>query len=331
MIIKSFEIDKIKKTQTKFFLLYGDNQGFKNEIISLLKLNKGINADVYYEAEILKDISNFTNTILSKSFFDSEKFIIIKKSTDKIISCIEFLLEKKIDGTTLILEADILEKKSKLRTLFEKNVDLICIPFYPDNYQTLNSIALKYFKEKKISVSNETINLIIDRANGQRQFLKTELNKIENYTMDKNKLSFEEIKKITNLGSNQDISELIDTCLNKNQNKLNNIINENILTTEDVILIIRVFLSKTKRLLKIKDNAKSEKNIDKVISSYKPPIFWKDKDIIKNQLKFWSRDEILNLINEINELEIKVKKNISQPIIILIDFLLNKAKTNNFS
>ena len=229
------------------------------------------------------------------------------------------------------LEADILEKKSKLRTLFEKNVDLICIPFYPDNYQTLNSIALKYFKEKKISVSNETINLIIDRANGQRQFLKTELNKIENYTMDKNKLSFEEIKKITNLGSNQDISELIDTCLNKNQNKLNNIINENILTTEDVILIIRVFLSKTKRLLKIKDNAKSEKNIDKVISSYKPPIFWKDKDIIKNQLKFWSRDEILNLINEINELEIKVKKNISQPIIILIDFLLNKAKTNNFS
>ena len=331
MIIKSFEIDKIKKTQTKFFLLYGDNQGFKNEIISLLKLNKGINADVYYEAEILKDISNFTNTILSKSFFDSEKFIIIKKSTDKIISCIEFLLEKKIDGTTLILEADILEKKSKLRTLFEKNVDLICIPFYPDNYQTLNSIALKYFKEKKISVSNETINLIIDRANGQRQFLKTELNKIENYTMDKNKLSFEEIKKITNLGSNQDISELIDTCLNKNQNKLNNIINENILTTEDVILIIRVFLSKTKRLLKIKDNMKSAKNIDKVISSYKPPIFWKDKDIIKNQLKFWSRDEILNLINEINELEIKVKKNISQPIIILIDFLLNKAKTNNFS
>ena len=330
MIIKSFEIDKIKKTQAQFFLLYGDNQGFKNEIISLLKLKKKINADVYYEAEILKDISNFTNTILSKSFFDSEKFIIIKKSTDKIISCIEFLLEKKIDGTTLILEADILEKKSKLRTLFEKNVNLICIPFYPDNYQTLNSIALKYFKEKKISVSNETINLVIDRANGQRQFLKTELNKIENYTMDKNKLSFEEIKKITNLGSNQDISELIDTCLNKNQNKLNNIINENILTTEDVILIIRVFLSKTKRLLRIKDNAKSEKNIDKVISSYKPPIFWKDKDIIKNQLKFWSRDEILNLINEINELEIKVK-NISQPIIVLIDFLLNKAKTNNFS
>ena len=119
--------------------------------------------------------------------------------------------------------------------------------------------------------------------------------------------------------------------MNKNQNKLNNIINENILTTEDVILIIRVFLSKTKRLLRIKDNAKLEKNIDKVISSYKPPIFWKDKDIIKNQLKFWSRDEILNLINEINELEIKVKKNISQPIIILIDFLLNKAKTNNFS
>ena len=330
MIIKSFEIDKIKKTQAKFFLLYGDNQGFKNEIISLLKLNKEINADVYYEAEILKDISNFTNTILSKSFFDSEKFIIIKKSTDKIISCIEFLLEKKIDGTTLILEADILEKKSKLRTFFEKNVNLICIPFYPDNYQTLNSIALKYFKEKKISVSNETINLIIDRANGQRQFLKTELNKIENYTMDKNKLSFEEIKKITNLGSNQDISELIDTCLNKNQNKLNNIINENILTTEDVILIIRVFLSKTKRLLRIKDNAKSEKNIDKVISSYKPPIFWKDKEIVKQQINKWNPKQIKNLIYEINEIELSIKKNLNNSINLTTNLIIDQlsSKTN---
>ena len=332
MIIKSFEIDKIKKTSSKYLLLYGDNQGLKDEIITVLKSKKKINFDVYYENEILKDVSNFTNTILSKSFFDNEKFIIIKKISDKILPTIEFILEKNLEEITIILEADILEKKSKIRNLFEKDKNLVCIPFYPDNYQSLSLIVTKYFNDRKISISNETINLIIDRANGQRKFLKTELDKIDNYIMNKKKISLDEIKKITNLGNNHEISDLVDTCLSKNNNKLNDIINENVFSSDDVILIIRVFLAKAKRLLKIKKHLNSEKDINLAISSYKPPIFWKDKDLVKIQLKFWSKNEILKLVNEINELEIQVKKNVSLAVIILVDFILkNSKKTNNSS
>ena len=332
MIIKSFEIDKIKKTSSKYLLLYGDNQGLKDEIITVLKSKKKINFDVYYENEILKDVSNFTNTILSKSFFDNEKFIIIKKISDKILPTIEFILEKNLEEITIVFDADILEKKSKIRNLFEKDKDLVCIPFYPDNYQSLSLIVTKYFNDRKISISNETINLIIDRANGQRKFLKTELDKIDNYTMDKKKINLDEIKKITNLGNNHEISDLVDTCLSKNNNKLNDIINENVFSSDDVILIIRVFLAKAKRLLKIKKHLNLEKDINLAISSYKPPIFWKDKDLVKIQLKFWSKNEILKLVNEINELEIQVKKNVSLAVIILIDFIFkNSKKTNNSS
>ena len=332
MIIKSFEIDKIKKTSSKYLLLYGDNQGFKDEVISVLKSKKKINSDVYYENEILKNVSDFTNTVLSKSFFDNEKLIIIKKISDKILPTIEFILEKNLEEVTIVLEADILEKKSKIRTLFEKDKDLICIPFYPDNYQSLSSIVTKYFYDKKISISNETINLMIDRANGQRKFLKTELDKIDNYLLNKKKINLDDIKKITNLGNNHEISDLVDTCLSKNNNKLNNIINENVFSSDDVILIIRVFLAKAKRLLKIQTHLNSEKDINLVISSYKPPIFWKDKDLVKIQLKFWSKNEILKLVNEINELEMQVKKNVSLAVIILIDFILKKSeKTSNSS
>ena len=332
MIIKSFEIDKIKKTSSKYLLLYGDNQGLKDEIITVLKSKKKINFDVYYENEILKDVSNFTNTILSKSFFDNEKFIIIKKISDKILPTIEFILEKNLEEITIVFDADILEKKSKIRNLFEKDKNLVCIPFYPDNYQSLSLIVTKYFNDRKISISNETINLIIDRANGQRKFLKTELDKIDNYIINKKKISLDEIKKITNLGNNHEISDLVDTCLSKNNNKLNDIINENVFSSDDVILIIRVFLAKAKRLLKIKKHLNSEKDINLAISSYKPPIFWKDKDLVKIQLKFWSKNEILKLVNEINELEIQVKKNVSLAVIILVDFILkNSKKTNNSS
>ena len=217
-----------------------------------------------------------------------------------------------------------------MRSFFEKDEKLSCVAFYPDNNQTLGNLVRKFFKIKNVSISNETINLIVERANGQRQFLSNELSKITNFLLNKKKVSYEEIQQITNLGSKNDISELVDTCLSKNKSRLNNIINENNFSAEDVIIIIRTFLLKTKRLLKISENLSSKENIDKIISSHKPPIFWKDKDIIKNQLNFWTIGDIRKLITEINQTELLIKRNINISIIILIDFIFKQAtKINN--
>ena len=330
MIIKNFEIDKIKKSSSKYFLFYGDNQGLKDEIIDLLKNEKKLQKDIYYESEILKNVESFISSILTKSFFENEKFIVIKKASDKIKSIIEDIIEKNTGETTIILDSEILEKKSKLRSFFEKDEKLSCVAFYPDNNQTLGNLVRKFFKIKNVSISNETINLIVERANGQRQFLSNELSKITNFLLNKKKVSYEEIQQITNLGSKNDISELVDTCLSKNKSRLNNIINENNFSAEDVIIIIRTFLLKTKRLLKISENLSSKENIDKIISSHKPPIFWKDKDIIKNQLNFWTIGDIRKLITEINQTELLIKRNINISIIILIDFIFKQAtKINN--
>ncbi len=324
MIVKSFEIDKIKNSQSKFFLFYGDNQGLKGEILDLIKKKKSSNRSIYFENEVIKDSENFISSITTKSFFDDEKFIVIKKVTDKIKDIIEHLIEKNPDGITIILDADILEKKSKLRNFFEKENNLLCVPFYPDNFQALNRLVNKFFNEHNVSISNESINLLIQRANGQRHFLNNELNKIKSFLIDKKQINLNEIDKITNLSSNHEISELVDTCLSKNKNRLNNIINENNFSNDDAILIIRTFLTKAKRLLKITEYT-NQKEVDQVIASYKPPIFWKDKEIIKNQLNFWSNKEIENLIREINETELLIKKNLTLSITILINFIFNKA------
>ncbi len=324
MIVKNFEIDKIKNNKSKFFLFYGDNQGLKEEILEFIRKKNSSSRTTYYENEVIKDSENIISSITTKSFFDNEKFIVIKKVTDKIKNIIEHLIEKNPDETTIILDADILEKKSKLRNFFEKENNLLCIPFYPDNFQALNRLANKFFNEHNVSISNESINLLIQRANGQRHFLNNELNKIKSFLIDKKQINLNEIEKITNLSSNHEISELVDTCLSKNKNRLNNIINENNFSNDDAILIIRTFLRKAKRLLKITENT-DQKEVDQVIASYKPPIFWKDKEIIKNQLNFWSNKEIRNLIKEINETELLIKKNLTLSITILINFIFNKA------
>ena len=328
MIIKSFELNKVNLKKNNFFLFYGENEGLKKEIIeSNFKNNYPKKTFYYDESEVLNNKGNFFEEILSKSFFENEKLIIISRSTDKITSIIEEILEKKIDDLVLILNSGSLEKRSKLRLLFEKNKEIICIAFYEDNNQTLSSMANQFFRNNKIQISQQAINLIINRCRGDRQNLKNELNKIESFIKNKKKIEISEILQLTNLAENYSVTELVDNCLAKNKNKTLNILNENNYNLEDCIIVIRTMLAKSKRLLKLFQEIKISNNIDSAISSIKPPIFWKDKQIVKDQINKWSHKNIELLIFKINEIELLIKKNSSISLSVLSDFIIEQAST----
>ena len=328
MIIKSFELNKIDLKKNNFFLFYGENEGLKKEIIENNFKNNYSKKTFYYdESEILNNKDNFFDEILSKSFFENEKLIIISRSTDKITSIIEEILEKKINDLVLILNSGSLEKRSKLRLLFEKNKEIICTPFYEDNNQTLSSMASQFFRNNKIQISQQAINLIINRCRGDRQNLKNELNKIESFIKNKKRIEISEILQLTNLAENYSVTELVDNCLAKNKNKTLNILNENNYNLEDCIIVIRTMLAKSKRLLKLFQEIKISNNIDSAISSIKPPIFWKDKQIVKDQINKWSHKNIELLIFRINEIELLIKKNSSISLSVLSDFIIEQAST----
>ena len=329
MIIKNFELDKINIKNFNLFLFYGDNQGFKDEIVEKICQQKNLKKTLYFEKEVLSNTENFLNSISTKSFFENEKIIVIKNATDKLKEMINDIYELQNSDITVILISDLLDKKSKLRNFFEKTNNVICIPFYPDEHKDLNMIANNFFKKKDIKISQQTINLIIDRANQSRQHLNNELQKIENFALNKKEIKDVDIIKLTNLGKNYEISELVETCLAKNQNKLLKIMNENHFSNEDVILILRIFLTKTKRLLNLAVNSKPNKNFDEAISKFKPPIFWKEKPYVKQQLINWSETKLKKLINEINEIELLSKKNSQISQSLLLNFIFENSKTVN--
>tara|TARA_B100000767_G_scaffold228488_1_gene218824 strand:- start:728 stop:1723 length:996 start_codon:yes stop_codon:yes gene_type:complete len=330
MILKSFEIEKIKIGDKNFFLFYGENQGHKNQIIEE-KFKKKYKENTYYydENEILNNENNFFNNILSKSFFENEKLIIINRATDKIKKILEEVIEKKIQDMVIVLNANTLEKKSKIRSLFEKSKDAVCVPFYEDNNQTLSAIVNNFFREKKIPISQLAINLIVQRARGDRQNVKNELEKISSFTKNKNKIEIHDLLKLTNLAENYNVSELIDCCLSKNKKRTVNILNENNYSLEDCILIIRTFLIKTKRLIKLSKDFSETKDLDRTVSGFKPPIFWKDKDVVKKQIKSWSYKNAENLMYEINTIELLIKKYSNNSINILSNFIIEKSSTIN--
>ena len=328
MIIKSFEINKINLSLNNLFLFYGKNEGFKSEITKNIIKNKN-NILNYEEKEILENKDNFIENLLTKSLFDDEKIIIIKRSSDKILGIIEDLCSKKIEDIIIILNADNLEKKSKLRSFFEKSKKLVCVPFYPDNEQTLSKLTYNFFKNKNISISQANINLIINKCNGDRETLINELNKIEYYSKNGKKINSEDIIKLTNLNENHSVSELVDNCLAKNKKKIINILNENNFNNEDCILIARSFLNKSKKILQLSKEFEKNKNIELTISSAKPPIFWKDKEITKQQLNQWKPEHIKKLIYKLCEIELLIKKNLNNSIHLITDFILEQSYFNS--
>ena len=326
MIIKSYEAYKLDLNKYRFVLFYGKNEGLKNEIKNSLLNNKSI-SHIYEEKDILDHSNNFLEELNSKSLFEEKKLIIINRATDKLLKILSEIIDKNNDDLSIIIDAENLEKKSKIRSFFEKEKYCACVPVYPDTQETLVKLTFQYLNKNKISISNSNINMIVNKCNGDRKILLIELEKIQNFTRNGKKVTTENIAKLTNLIENYSISELVDNCLAKNKYKTINIILENNFSSEDCIQITRTFLIKLKKLLKLSIEYQNNRDLDLTISSAKPPIFWKEKEITKQQILNLNPEKIKKSLFIINDIELLIKKNYENSIKLVTDFILSELST----
>ena len=324
MIKKFNDLKKTDIENKNFFLTYGKNNGIQDEILhNYFIKDYSKNLLKYEEVEFIENYDDIVEGLLTKSLFEDNKLIIISRVTDRILKYFEAILNKDISNIKFFLRTGVLEKKSKLRSFFEKNNKVIVIPVYEDDYRSLYSFIEKFLSANKIILSRESINLLINRSGNDRFNLKIELNKIYNYSITNKKIDLEIIKKLSNLVENYSVYELADSYLEKNKKNLSKILNENNYSNEDCILILRTIMSKSKRLLSILESSKYNKNIDNVIALYKPPIFWKEKETVKKQVNKWVLEDLKNKIYKINDIELLIKKNASTSLNLLSNFIVN--------
>ena len=330
MIIKFFNLNDLKESKSNFFLFYGENEGQKDDAIYNIFL-KNLKGEVvkYDENQILENKDIFLETCLNESLFESEKIIQVSRVTSKLFDIIKELTSKKIYNKKIIFNSNILEKKSKIRNLFETEKELVCTAFYQDNSSSLYKIANDFFKKNNISISSENINLIVEKCVGDRKNLQNEMNKILNFCFKKNKISRGEILKLINLHGDENLFELIDYCLAKNITKVINIINNNSFNKSDSIILIRSLISRLKRLIELQKLYIKANDVNEAINTYRPLIFWKDKEIVKKQMEFWPINRLYILLDKVIFLEISLKKNNEFSNNIIFDFILNTSKESN--
>ena len=326
MIIKAFEEQKINTLSQKIYLMYGENDELKEELIQKIFL-KTLDKKIfkYEESEIFSNKEILYNHLNSGSFFDEKKIIIINNASDKFEKIVDEIVDKNLDDINIIIISSILSTKSKLRKLFEKNNKLVCIPFYQDTHQTLYKVIEKFVNINKILLPSEIINHLIEKSQFNRRNIKNELEKIKNFYITKKNIRNSDIKKLINLYDDYEISELIDQFLLNNKKKTLNILNSNNKNNDNQVIILRTAILKLKRLIKIYDELKNNNNIDEVLIKFKPPIFWKEKDLVKKQIKTLSTKKVYKLLKEINLLELIIKKNTAISGFLLNSFFLKTS------
>ena len=333
MIIKSYEIKKNKSNLIKnnFFLLYGENLGLKKDIKNFItnevrQKNKSTEILSLYESEIINDEDTFFNLIYSGSLFSQKKIITIHESTDKLIDIIKDAQNRYSEDIYLIFFSNILDKKSKLRNFFEKEKQLICIPCYLDNEKDLATIAQLELKKNNIILSRESLNLLIEKSNADRNNLRNEIEKIAAYSLNKKKIEIDEIKLLINFSGDYKSDIFVNECLCGNITQYKKIISELYVNTINQILLLRILSNKIHRLLKIKEQNNDQENLENLLNSCKPPIFWKEKPIIKKQLSIWKLNDLKKIIQDINNTEILCKKNPNASNSIFLNLFLEICK-----
>ena len=337
MLIKSYEILKKDLNFLNSFLIYGENTGLKQDIVkSVIELKEKKNIKYkqfkFEEGEIIKNQNDFFNLIFSGSLFDKKKVIFVNRTTDRLFNLISEISKKDIKDILIFFEADQLEKKSKIRNLFEKDKNLVCIACYQDNNFDLIKIINDEIKQTKIKLSTESINLLIERASGDRNNLRNEVNKLKSFALDKQMVSYDQVKELTNMVGNYQNDYIVNICLNGDKKKLNKILRENNFSFEDFLILLKIFSKKIHRLLKIKIFNRLEKNLDQIFNQIRPPIFWKEKEDVKKQVRLWNEKKLNLIIKKINEIELNCKKNHELATNITLDFLSTVCdEVNNYS
>jgi len=339
VIIKSYEIQRNPSNFLKYnlFLLYGENNGLRKDIRESFKIavnqhDANIELLSLYENDIINNEENFYNSIYSGSLFSNKKIITINNGTDKIINQIKDIVNKYPKNVFLIIFAGILEKKSKLRNFFETNIKTLCIPCYLDSDKDLEIIAKKELNKNNIVLSSESINLLIEKSNSDRGNLKNEIEKIISFASNKKNLEIDEIKSIINFSGEYKSDSLINECLCGNILQYKKILSELYINTINQISLLRILSNKIQRLLDMKELESGYNNLDSLLNKSKPPIFWKEKPLVKKQLTIWNVNDLKTIIHEISDTEILCKKNppISNTIFFKFTTKLCK-KANNYS
>ena len=332
MIIKSYIAEKNLNQIDKFnsVLFYGENQGLKKDFKEKLRsIHKECEILNLFQDEIIKNKNLIINELNNKSLFNKKKIIFIDQASEKIFSIVEEIC-KALDEDKIFIFCGILDKKSKLRNTFEKDINSAIIACYQDNELTIKNLISKELSKLE-GLSNQAVNLIATNVNLDRDKLINEISKIRSYFEGK-KINLDDLEILLNIKTNDNFNSLKDEALKGNKLKTNELLTDTIFDDNNNILYLSILSQRLLKLKEINNLLKNNNNIEAILTKLKPPVFWKDKANLIEQSKKWTKIKLELAIEKIFEAEKQLKSSsVNKKELIIKNLLINLClEANSF-
>ena len=305
MICKSYLIEEnLNLLKNNTILFYGENIGLINDFKNKIKKHhKNYTILNFTQDEVLKSENLILSEIENTSLFGDKKIIFVLETTEKIYKFFENISIENINNK-IIFFANELDKKSKLRNLFEKDKEKIIVPCYKDNDATIKRLISNNLKDY-LGFNSELVEIIHNSCGNDRIKLNNEILKIKTFFSNK-KLIKNELQKLLNLKEDNDFNLIRDASISGQKSTTNELLNSEIIEREKLAFYIASINQRLIRLKEVEGNNKYD-----AINNLKPPIFWKDKPIFLQQTKLWNKNKIDLALKKSYAVEIKIKSNIN--------------------
>ena len=307
MIFKSYVLEQNLKSidDCKIILFYGENQGLKEEFKKNIKeANKNNEKLNLLQDEIIKNENLLINEISNKSLFNNKKIIFIDQVNEKILNIIEEMAED-VSDEKIVIFAGNLDKKSKLRSYFEKSKLCGIVACYQDNEITIKKIITNKLSDYQ-GLSTQVINFIIQNTGLDRSKVNNEIEKIKSCFLEK-KINLEKIDLLLNIKTNDDFNKLKDEALKGNKIKTNKLLADTVFEPESNIYYLNSINQRINKLYEIEKMKQNNSNTETLVSSLKPPIFWKDKPVLIEQTNKWNENKIKKALEKTYTVELQIK------------------------
>lgn len=310
------------------YVYYGLEQYLIDKEINKIKSENNIlDIDVIkYDLENTK-IEDIIEDALSISLFSNKKLIIVDNAYIFTGTTNKKLIEQNIDilkeyinngnFTNIIiftiLKEKLDERKNIVKLIKEKG---IVKDFNLSN--NINKYILDMFDNYKIS--NENINLLINRVGNNLEILNQEINKIKTYKDDDFNITKEDIINLTSKNIDTNFFNLIENIVERDKEKAMESYFEIVRDGEEPIKIIIVLANKFRLIYQAKNLYKkgySEKDITSMLGSN----YYAIKKCLENGRKYDDKF-LLDCIMKLADLDINIKsgkidKNIGLELFIM--------------
>ncbi|MGY8985081.1 MAG: DNA polymerase III subunit delta [Sphingomonadales bacterium] len=299
-------------------LIYGPDEGLVRERAHRISkqvvedLSDPFNVVRPSLSQVIEEPSILLDELLSLSMVGGRRLVRLDGAEDKAYQGLEQALSgipKDGEKNLLVVTAGNLKPSSKIRKLFEGLEIAVTIACYADSSKDVEELIIEVLGANNLKADPQAISFLLNNLGSDRLISRSELEKIVLYAGDRidRVIKLEDVITLIGDSATLTLNDIASATTGGDLKRLDQLLERAQSQGENAIAIIRALSRRLQQFHLVKGLIEAGQPIDSAIGKLRPPLFFKEKDIFRNQLFLWSSQKLGKALLLLSDAELGCK------------------------